>query len=261
MADQLPLAVRPYAGPGNALISMPGPASRAGTWSDGLEGFARTWLAPFVRAWVPDNDWVWFRAVAAAFSRSAGGAWDQADIDYAINRAEGRTAISRHQAHWPAPDGSSTPGPWLTTASIVNGNWEVRLVRVAPDSATGKYTLRTGGWAVAAEDPPTQQEGEDTASVQSADGLTSRVTTLHGTMTPGVHRPAERHAFGSHAAIPYLHSTTQVSPGETYAAAISLSAAPTGPGNPPRLTINRSEANKITATVTWPDGTQNQLTL
>jgi len=43
-ADRMLLAVRPYAGPGNALISLPGPASRAGAWSDGLEGFARTFL-------------------------------------------------------------------------------------------------------------------------------------------------------------------------------------------------------------------------
>jgi len=603
-ADQLLLAVRPYAGPGNALISMPGPASRAGTWSDGLEGFARTfllaafrlagagghdphgladwyaaglatgtdpaapqrwprldeidqakveaasivialhetrpwlwdrlddavrarvldWLAPFVRAWVPDNNWVWFRAVAAAFSRSAGGAWDQADIDYAINRtedwyagdgwysdggprifdhysgwamqlyplwycriagnlaepslaaryrerlrrylsdaahlvggngaplfqgrsltyrcaalapfwvgalfdatplapgltrriasgmlryfldagclrpdgtlsigwhgeypairqpysgpaspywaskgfaglllppghpvwqdteaplpveradftlaarapgwiisgtsadgivrvanhgadhahgdksatddpfysrwsyathtapdlsddvdstialldsagrpsqrrplelvsAEGRTAISRHQAHWQEPDGSSTLGPWLTTASVVNGNWEVRLVRVAPDSATGNYTLRIGGWAVAAEEPPAQQEGEGTALVTTADGLTSRVTTLHGTMTPGVHRPAERHAFGSHAAIPYLHSTTQIQPGEVQAAAVALSADPTGPGDPPRLAIDPDGTGQVAATIFWSDGGQDKLSL
>jgi hypothetical protein len=43
-ADQMLLAVRPYAGPGNGLINLRGPASRAGAWSDGLEGFARTFL-------------------------------------------------------------------------------------------------------------------------------------------------------------------------------------------------------------------------
>ena len=36
--------MRPYAGTGNALIGLPGPASRSGPWSDGLEGFARTFL-------------------------------------------------------------------------------------------------------------------------------------------------------------------------------------------------------------------------
>ena len=43
-ADRMLLAVRPYASPGNALVSLPGPASRSGAWSDGLEGFARTFL-------------------------------------------------------------------------------------------------------------------------------------------------------------------------------------------------------------------------
>jgi hypothetical protein len=35
VADQLLLAVRPYAMDGNALIGLPGPASRSGAWSDG----------------------------------------------------------------------------------------------------------------------------------------------------------------------------------------------------------------------------------
>ena len=606
-ADQLLLAVRPYAGSGNALLSLPGPASRAGTWSDGLEGFARTfllaafrlagagghdphgladwyaaglatgtdpaspqrwprldeidqakveaasivialhetrpwlwdrlddtvrarvldWLAPFVRAWVPDNNWVWFRAVAAAFSRSAGGAWDQADIDYAINRTEdwyagdgwytdggprtfdhysgwamqlyplwycriagdlaepglaeryrarlrrylsdaahlvggngaplfqgrsltyrfaalapfwagalfdatplapgltrriasgmlryfldagclrpdgtlsigwhgefpairqpysgpaspywaskgfaglllppdhpvwqdteaplpveradftvaasapgwiisgtsadgivrvanhgsdhahgdqsgtddpfysrwsyathtapslsdnvdstialldsagrpshrrplepisteGNTAISRHQAHWPSPSPDDEPptlGPWLTTASAVNGNWEVRLVRIAPDSTAGRWTLRIGGWTVATEEPPVAREEKDTAVVTTADGLTSQVAALHGIMAAGVHRPAERHAFGRHAATPYVQSAAQVAPGEIYAAVVTLSASPTSPGTPPSLTIKAAEPDGAAVTITWADGKQDELRL
>src|SRR6185437_5913532 len=130
-----------------------------------------------------------------------------------------------------------------------------------PDSATGNYTLRIGGWAVAAEEPPAQQEGEGTALVTTADGLTSRVTTLHGTMTPGVHRPAERHAFGSHAAIPYLHSTTQIQPGEVQAAAVALSADPTGPGDLPRLAIDPDGTGQVAATIFWSDGGQDKLSL
>lgn len=609
-ADRMLLAVRPYAGPGNALVSLPGPASHAGPWSDGLEGFARTfllagfrlagagghdphgladwyatglatgtdpaspqrwprldeinqakveaasiaialhetrpwiwdrlddavrsrvldWLAAFVNAWVPDNNWVWFRAVAEAFSRSAGGAWDQADIDHAITRTdgwyagdgwysdggtrnfdhysgwamqlyplwycriagdlagsgleqryrdrlrryladaahlvggdgaplfqgrsltyrfaavapfwagalfdatplapgltrriasgmlryfldagclredgtlsigwhsefhpvrqvysgpgspywaskgfaglllpsdhpvwqsaeealpvergdftriarppgwviygtsadgivrianhgtdhasggagnayepfycrwsyatgtapdltgdvdssislvtadgrasrrpplqpvrvEGRVAVSRHQAHWPAPDGQPpTAGPWLTTASVARGGWEVRLVRIDQDAArdqdavAGQWTLRIGGWAVAADAPPDQQEGEGAASVQ-AGGLTSRITALHGAMFPGVHRPAAPHAFGSHAAVPYLRSAAPARPGDTYAAAVALSAAPSPPGGLPQLTVQPREAGQVTATVTWPNGNRDQLGL
>ncbi len=168
-ADRMLLAVRRYAGPGHALIDLPGPASRSGRWSDGLEGFARTfmlaayrlagasgtdplelagwyaeglaagtdpsapsrwprldemdqakveaasiaialhqtrpwiwdrlddavrerildWFAPFAGAWVPDNNWVWFRAVAAAFTLAAGGSWAAPDdIPLAIARTD-----------------------------------------------------------------------------------------------------------------------------------------------------------------------------
>ncbi|WP_235502439.1 DUF2264 domain-containing protein, partial [Kitasatospora sp. Root187] len=45
VADGLLAAVRPYASPGQALIDLPGPrASWSGPRSDGLEGYARTFL-------------------------------------------------------------------------------------------------------------------------------------------------------------------------------------------------------------------------
>ncbi|MDW5324823.1 DUF2264 domain-containing protein [Plantactinospora sp. KLBMP9567] len=43
--DRMLAAVRPYASPGHALIELPGPVSSSGRRSDGLEGFARTFLA------------------------------------------------------------------------------------------------------------------------------------------------------------------------------------------------------------------------
>ncbi|GAA3714560.1 DUF2264 domain-containing protein [Streptomyces tremellae] len=43
-ADDLLLAVRPYATAHHALVDLPGTASASGPWSDGLEGFARTFL-------------------------------------------------------------------------------------------------------------------------------------------------------------------------------------------------------------------------
>ncbi|RIQ13643.1 DUF2264 domain-containing protein [Jiangella rhizosphaerae] len=43
-ADALLLAPRRYATASHALVHLPGPASRSGRWSDGLEGFARTFL-------------------------------------------------------------------------------------------------------------------------------------------------------------------------------------------------------------------------
>ncbi len=43
-ADRMLLALRPFATPGRARFDLPGPASRAGRMSDGLEGFTRSFL-------------------------------------------------------------------------------------------------------------------------------------------------------------------------------------------------------------------------
>lgn len=47
LADRLLAAVEPYRSPAGSLVQLPGPRpSASGAWSDGLEGFARTfWLA------------------------------------------------------------------------------------------------------------------------------------------------------------------------------------------------------------------------
>ncbi|HTI27086.1 MAG TPA: DUF2264 domain-containing protein [Kutzneria sp.] len=44
LADSMLLAVRPWATDTHALIHLPGPVSGSGRWSDGLEGYARTFL-------------------------------------------------------------------------------------------------------------------------------------------------------------------------------------------------------------------------
>ena len=170
-ADRLLAAVRPHATPGNSLIHLPGPPSRSGRLSDGLEGFARTfllaafrtgganlddprapellapyaeglaagtdpthafawprpaelgqarveaasvaiglhetrtllwdqmspgvqewtvdWLSELADVWVPQNNWVWFRATVAAFLRSVGAPHQASDIAYAIDETEG----------------------------------------------------------------------------------------------------------------------------------------------------------------------------
>ncbi|GAB3461978.1 DUF2264 domain-containing protein [Streptomonospora sediminis] len=44
LAEHLLLSVRPYASPGGARFDLPGPSSSSGPASDGLEGFARTFL-------------------------------------------------------------------------------------------------------------------------------------------------------------------------------------------------------------------------
>ncbi|MFJ1576572.1 DUF2264 domain-containing protein [Streptomyces sp. NPDC088182] len=67
LADRLLLAVRPYASERHALIGLPGTASVNGPWSDGLEGFARTFLlAAFrlagARGHDPDGLAEWYAA-------------------------------------------------------------------------------------------------------------------------------------------------------------------------------------------------------
>ena len=44
LADRMLTAVRPYASPGHARITLPGPEGGYGRAVDGLEGFARTFL-------------------------------------------------------------------------------------------------------------------------------------------------------------------------------------------------------------------------
>ena len=188
LADRMLDAVRPYATPRQALIHLPGPASGSGRHSDGLEGYARTfllaafriagarggdgtgrlaeryaeglaagtdpaspehwpwmsecnqakveaasiavalhetrpwiwdrlddgvrarvvaWLSEMVGATVPDNNWVWFRAVVEAFLRSVGGPWRPDDIAHTIARTEAWYAGDGWYS-----DGADTPAPY-----------------------------------------------------------------------------------------------------------------------------------------------------
>lgn len=180
LADAMLRAVRPWAVDSHALIHLPGPTSVSGRWSDGLEGYARTfllaafrlagaggddphglaewyarglsagvdpdspdrwprldeikqakveaasvavglhltrpwiwdrlgdrsrqqlldWLAPMVGDTLPTNNWVWFHAVTAAFARTVGGRWNQADFDRIIELTD----------HWYAGDGWYSDG-------------------------------------------------------------------------------------------------------------------------------------------------------
>ncbi len=175
----------------------------------------------------------------------------------------GRAGVSRHQAHWPSGAGEpAAAGPWLTTASVVRGCWEVRLVRVAADAPAGPWTLRIGGWPVAAGEPPAAREAPGTALARAADELTSCVIALHGTMNAeGAPSGGAARVRRRHAAVPFLRSAGPVRPGETYAAAVALSGDPAGPGEPPRLAIGPGEAGDLAVVIRWADGEQDQLTL
>ena len=190
----------------------------------------------------------------------------------------GDVAISRHQAHWPAPDDDDQPGgddqviagPWLTTASAMRGCWEVRAVRIDPPAAglpaaglpaedppaedlpaagpaaKGAWTLRIGGWAVAGAVPPVlTQQSASIVSVSVEGGLTSVIHVLRGKLTPAVHRPPDPNAFGPYSAIPYLRSSGPVRYGDICLVATALTTGPAGPGEPPRLDPSSGD-------VIWP---------
>ena len=55
LADTLLAATRRFASPSGALIRLPGPTSASGAWSDGLEGYARTFLLAAFRANAADR--------------------------------------------------------------------------------------------------------------------------------------------------------------------------------------------------------------
>lgn len=83
VADTLLTSIRPFASPGHALVDLPGPASRSGRWSDGLEGFARTFLL-------------------AAF-RLVGAAGEPAELAEWYARGVATGTDPRSAERWPTP--------------------------------------------------------------------------------------------------------------------------------------------------------------
>lgn len=173
-----------------------------------------------------------------------------------------RVAVSRHRAHWPVgePPRAVWPplqpefaaGPWLTTASVLRGAVEVRLAVV--DSA-GPYTVRIGGYAVAADDPPSSTVDGERAVVWRPDGLTSTVVGLRGLPVAGVLDRAGVDAYGPHSAVPFVTTTEPVRAGEVHAAAVVLTGAGEGRDLPAVAVAGG------VVTVRWPDGAEDAVDL
>jgi hypothetical protein len=112
IVDTTLAAVRRYASPGNALVALPGPVSVSGARSDGLEGFARTFLAAGFRLahahegagalaqWYADG-------LAAGTDPSSPDAWPRID-DVPQSKVEAASiAIALHESRavlWDALD-------------------------------------------------------------------------------------------------------------------------------------------------------------
>jgi hypothetical protein len=195
---------------------------------------------------------------------------------------DGATAASRYRAQWPqnaqaAEDTQTAQGdrdgdsaaaaPWLTTASVLHGPWEVRAVRVDGDPAGAR--LRIGGWAVAGDTPLSQQTTTDRAEVRAAGrsdsegtdgtaaagGLRGVVVALHGPLRAGVRASTGRTSYGEHAAVPYLETPDAARPGALHVAAVALGRVL---DQAPKATVDEQRG---TVLVSWSDGSSDELVL
>lgn len=180
-------------------------------------------------------------------------------------------AVSRHRAHWPVSRNRFLVGPWVTTASVLHGPYEVRLARIdaatelpaAPDgieyeAAAGPWQLRFGGWAIAAPEPLDDATNPTTAAAIRKDGLTSVVQSLgDDELVPGLVRSVRANPLGEHSATPYLQTEVPAETGRVYGALIAL-------GNPPSghlPTGTRVQIDGDRVTISWPDGTGDEVRL
>ncbi|WP_420309904.1 DUF2264 domain-containing protein [Streptomyces sp. YS-B37] len=184
-----------------------------------------------------------------------------------------RAAVSRHRAHWPSgpvpapyahdPGPDFRTGPWITTASMLNGPLEVRLARV-DGPVREPLRLRLGGYCLADAEPPLVHEASGPAVwVRRPTGMSSTVVGLRGFDEAGVATARDANAFGPHSATPWLATTSEVRPGAVYAALVCLSGVVEGPGaaEAVRLEVRHDGDGTAFATVIWPDGTQDKVRL
>ncbi len=74
-ADDLLTAAWRYASPDQAFLDLPGRPSRSGVRSDGLEGYARTFLAAAFRTAHGDDPYNWLERYAAGLVAGTAGEW------------------------------------------------------------------------------------------------------------------------------------------------------------------------------------------
>lgn len=187
-----------------------------------------------------------------------------------------RTAVSRHRAHWPlgpvpAPYAHEAApafriGPWITTASVLNGPLEVRLIRVdaVAETTARPLRLRVGGYCLAADEAPRS----DTSALPAAwsrrgDGLASTVANVSGFDQAGVTTAEDANALGSYSAVPWLATSAAVRPGFVYAAVVCLSGTVSGPATAAevQLTASQEPDGACVATVHWGDGARDSVRL
>jgi hypothetical protein len=180
-------------------------------------------------------------------------------------------AVSRCRPMW-LTDGAPAAtwpgirtGPWLTTASVLRGPVEVRLVRVDgagvpaalgedPEAHwpadPGPWRLRLGGWAVAGERVAVTA-GDGWARASSG-ALVSAVYLLRGFDETGVTRSDGANPLGPRSAVPWVGTRDPVAEGDVLAAAVVLTGA--APEPVPPAVVRAADG---TVTVRWPGGAED----
>lgn len=203
-------------------------------------------------------------------------------------------AVSRHRAHWwrgggripndphqQHADHRFETGPWLTTASLLRGPWEVRLARVepagsrerrGPDGAAmtgesglgdewpqsaGPFKLHFGGWPLALDAPSRPQIAGDVAWAIRPDGLGSTVAALRGRFRVGCTISQGTNPLGTFSAIPQAETDGPVEFGRLYAALIVLSGAMAGPQVAHDLTLEVHGESAPPGTAPGADATES----
>ncbi|MGH6657329.1 MAG: DUF2264 domain-containing protein [Actinocrinis sp.] len=210
--------------------------------------------------------------------------------------------VSRHRAHWRRGDGpypndphqehlhyEFAVGPWLTTASLLHGPWEVRMARVDPagpgdlggqwPARPGPWTLRFGGWALGLDESIRPHVvGGAAAWATRDDGLSTTVVSLRGAFWAGCTVSQGTNPLGAFSAIPQVETVEPVEFGTVYAALVVLSGTLSGPraaegvtfevhqderggsGHDPSDTRAEGGAG-VRVEVGWPDGHRDELLL
>lgn len=202
----------------------------------------------------------------------------------------GRVGISRFRAHWHEPGETAEhvqaggaadirTGPWVTTASVMKGPFEVRVVRVdaasdvTPEAhgvtEAGPLWLHVSGHAVADHTFARIEVGDNSVSVVRPDGLCSAAEGLRGLTVSEAVRETGVNAFGTHSTTPVLRTGQPVRLGQLYAAMLTLSADPAVvaelTGRPPTAVVDivsdSDDSSRSRVRVTWWDGTTDTLRL
>jgi len=154
-----------------------------------------------------------------------------------------RWVTSRHRATFVRPDDpeSFDRGPWITCTSVLHGATEVRIVSVEPWSvALGDCQLVISGYATPTRPAPGTRTDLDT-----------RVVGLHGEWDHETSSLGLGNAFGEELTVELVRSTSPVTPGAIYAAAVVLA------GSPAAIPSVQVRSDEIV--IDWPDGSSNTI--